>query len=77
MSFRAGPGLIDHDEDNRDQERDVAGRGERLKPLTETIPKCLVPINGQPLLGIWLEHLEESGIKDVLVNTHWLHETVE
>jgi mannose-1-phosphate guanylyltransferase len=55
----------------------VAGRGERLKPLTDSIPKCLVPINGQPLLGIWLEHLEESGIKDVLVNTHWLHEMVE
>ena len=55
----------------------VAGRGERLKPLTDVIPKCLLPINGKPLLEIWLEHLERSGIYDVLINTHWLHEKVE
>jgi mannose-1-phosphate guanylyltransferase len=55
----------------------VAGRGERLKPLTDTIPKCMLPINGKPLLEIWLEHLERSGIYDVLINTHWLHDKVE
>ena len=55
----------------------VAGRGERLKPLTDTVPKCLLPINGRPLLEIWLEHLARSGIEDVLINTHWLHEMVE
>jgi mannose-1-phosphate guanylyltransferase len=55
----------------------VAGRGERLRPLTDTIPKCLLPINGKPLLEIWLEHLERSGIKEVLINTHWLHVKVE
>ena len=55
----------------------VAGRGERLRPLTDTVPKCLLPINGKPLLQIWLEHLEHSGIDEVLVNTHWLHEKVE
>ncbi|MBE9521292.1 MAG: nucleotidyltransferase family protein [Proteobacteria bacterium] len=55
----------------------VAGRGERLKPLTETVPKCLLPINGKPLLEIWLEHLQRSGIHDVLINTHWLHEKIE
>ena len=55
----------------------VAGRGERLKPLTDTIPKCLLPINGRPLLEIWLEHLARSGIEDVLINSHWLHEMVE
>jgi len=54
----------------------VAGRGERLRPLTETTPKCLLPINGTPLLQIWLEHLEHAGIDEVLVNTHWLHEKV-
>ncbi len=54
----------------------VAGRGERLKPLTDRTPKCLLPINGKPLLQIWLEHLECSGIYEVLINTHWLHEKV-
>ncbi len=54
----------------------VAGRGERLRPLTDTTPKCLLPINGTPMLQIWLEHLEYSGIEEVLVNTHWLHEQV-
>jgi len=55
----------------------VAGRGERLRPLTDTIPKCLLPINGTPLLQIWLEHLERCGIDEVLINTHWLHAMVE
>ena len=55
----------------------VAGRGERLKPFTDITPKCLLPINGTPLLQIWLEHLENSGVDEVLINTHWLHEMVE
>ena len=55
----------------------MAGRGDRLRPLTDTTPKCLLPINGTPLLQIWLEHLEFSGINEVLINTHWLHEMVE
>ena len=55
----------------------VAGRGERLGALTAATPKCLLPINGTPLLQIWLEHLERSGIDEVLINTHWLHEQVE
>jgi len=54
----------------------VAGRGDRLKPLTDTTPKCLLPINGTPLLQIWLQHLERSGIDEVLVNTGWLHDKV-
>ena len=35
----------------------AAGFGKRLQPLTNTTPKCLVPINGKPLLGIWLNKL--------------------
>ena len=54
----------------------AAGRGERLRPLTEATPKCLLPINGTPLLQIWLEHLEHSGIDEVLINSHWLHDKV-
>jgi mannose-1-phosphate guanylyltransferase len=55
----------------------VAGRGERLHPLTERTPKCLLPIDGKPLLQIWLEHLKRSGVGEVLINTHWLHEQVQ
>ena len=46
----------------------AGGLGDRLRPLTDTMPKCLVPINGEPLLAIWLEHLASQGVSDVLVN---------
>lgn len=55
----------------------AAGWGTRLRPLTNTIPKCLVPIGGEPLLGIWLDRLSQAGIGPFLVNTHYLHERVE
>lgn len=48
----------------------AAGVGSRLRPLTDAIPKCLVPIKGKPLLEIWLELLEKSHIQEVLINTH-------
>jgi mannose-1-phosphate guanylyltransferase len=50
----------------------AAGLGTRLRPLTETIPKCLVPIHGQPLLGIWLDRLTKAGFDSFLINTHYL-----
>jgi mannose-1-phosphate guanylyltransferase len=46
----------------------AGGRGERLRPLTLTCPKCLVPINGVPLLEIWLDLCASSGIDTVLLN---------
>jgi mannose-1-phosphate guanylyltransferase len=55
----------------------AAGLGTRLRPLTNTIPKCMVPIKGQPLLAIWLERLTKAGIGPFLVNTHYLAEQVE
>ena len=55
----------------------AAGLGTRLRPLTDTIPKCLVPIKGEPLLGIWLKCLTQSGIGPILVNTHYLEGQVE
>lgn len=55
----------------------AAGLGTRLRPLTETTPKCLVPIKGRPLLGIWLERLSQAGMGPFLVNTHYLPEQVE
>jgi len=55
----------------------AAGYGTRLRPFTATTPKCLMPIRGQPLLGIWLERLFEYGIEKCLVNTHYLPEQVK
>jgi mannose-1-phosphate guanylyltransferase len=55
----------------------AAGLGTRLRPITDTIPKCLVPIGGRPLLGIWLETLTKAGIGPFLINTHYLAEQVE
>lgn len=48
----------------------AAGIGSRLRPLTDAIPKCLVPVRGRPLLAIWLELLQQSGIREVLINVH-------
>jgi len=55
----------------------AAGLGTRLKPLTDTTPKCMVNIKGQPLLKIWLEKLGSVNINSVLINTHYLSEKVE
>jgi mannose-1-phosphate guanylyltransferase len=55
----------------------AAGLGTRLRPLTDTMPKCLVPIKGQPLLGIWLERLTQAGIGPILINSHYLASHVE
>jgi mannose-1-phosphate guanylyltransferase len=54
----------------------AAGLGTRLRPLTETVPKCLVPIHGKPLLDYWLEHLFDAQVERVLINTHWLADVV-
>jgi mannose-1-phosphate guanylyltransferase len=48
----------------------AAGHGTRLRPITNTIPKCLVPIRGIPLLSIWLELCRKFGIHEVLINVH-------
>lgn len=55
----------------------AAGCGTRLRPLTNKIPKCLVPIKGRPLLEIWLKRLTEAGMGPFLVNTHYLAKQVE
>lgn len=54
----------------------AAGFGTRLRPLTNTIPKCLVPIKGKPLLEIWLDNLYEAGVREFLINTHYLSNQV-
>jgi len=54
----------------------AAGFGTRLRPLTDTIPKCLVPIHGRPMLSWWFDLFKKHGVTQVLVNTHYLHEQV-
>lgn len=55
----------------------AAGLGTRLRPLTNSMSKCLLPIGGKPLLQYWFENLIAARVREVLVNTHWLHEKVE
>jgi len=50
----------------------AAGLGTRLRPITDTTPKCLVEIGGRSLLDIWLDALAKAGAHEVLVNTHHL-----
>lgn len=55
----------------------AGGYGSRLKPFTDLIPKCMMPINGRPLLDFWLEKLcSNEAIDRVLVNTHYKSELV-
>src|SRR5512135_2371220 len=54
----------------------AAGLGTRLRPLTNTTPKCLVPIGGRPLLDYWIDRLVEAGVREARLNTHALAEQV-
>jgi len=54
----------------------AAGVGSRLRPITDTIPKCMLPIGGEPLLDIWLDAFDRAGVDEVLVNLHHLPEVV-
>lgn len=54
----------------------AGGLGTRLRPLTDTMPKCLVPILDRPLLDYWVDRLAEAGIDEARVNTHALAEQV-
>ncbi|NPV23000.1 nucleotidyltransferase family protein [Bradyrhizobium aeschynomenes] len=55
----------------------AAGIGSRLRPLTNTTPKCLVRVHDRPLLDYWLDLVFEGGIERALLNTHWLAEQVQ
>lgn len=54
-----------------------AGVGSRLRPITNNIPKPLVPINGKPLLEYWLDNLSKEGINEFLINTHYLSDQIK
>ena len=53
------------------------GRGTRLRPLTDTIPKPMVPVLGRPFLEHLLQQLRDNGIKDVVLLTGYLGEVIE
>jgi len=55
----------------------AAGRGERMRPLTDTCPKPLLHLKGRPLMDYHLEALGRGGFRDVVVNTAWLGEQIE
>ncbi len=55
----------------------AAGFGTRLRPLTDEVPKCLVPVKGIPLLEIWLKRLTDSGFGPFIINTHYLAQQVK
>jgi len=50
----------------------AAGRGERLRPLTDSIPKPLLEVRGEPLVGWHLRALARAGVRDVVINLAWL-----
>ncbi len=55
----------------------AAGRGERLRPLTDATPKPLVEAGGKPLLVHHIEALANAGIRDIVINHAWLGEQIE
>src|ERR1044072_9225614 len=55
----------------------AAGRGERMRPLTDTCPKPLLRLKGKPLMEYHLDAFGRGGFRDVVVNTAWLGEQIE
>lgn len=54
----------------------AAGVGSRLRPVTDSVPKCMVQIGDRPLLDMWLDALGQVGVSEVLVNLHYLPDVV-
>jgi N-acetyl-alpha-D-muramate 1-phosphate uridylyltransferase len=52
----------------------AAGRGERMRPLTDTCPKPLLPLHGKPMIEWHLEALARGEVQEVVINTAWLEE---
>lgn len=55
----------------------AAGKGTRMQPLTDTMPKPLVPFMGRPLIDHVLDRLAEAGIEEVIVNSHHFADMLE
>ena len=54
----------------------AAGRGERMRPLTDATPKPLLCAGGKPLIVWHLERLADAGFRDIVINTAWLGERI-
>jgi len=54
----------------------AAGRGERMRPLTDHTPKPLLNVRGRPLMGWCLQRMAEAGLRQVVINTAWLGEQI-
>jgi N-acetyl-alpha-D-muramate 1-phosphate uridylyltransferase len=54
----------------------AAGRGERMRPITDTLPKPLVPVADKPLIVYHLERLALAGVREVVINLSWLGERI-
>src|SRR5690606_16309089 len=50
----------------------AAGRGERMRPLTDTTPKPLLPVGGKRLIEYHIEALARAGVRELVVNVSWL-----
>ena len=55
----------------------AAGRGERMRPLTDSCPKPLLEVHGKPLLQYHVEALTRAGLRDIVVNSAWLGQQIE
>lgn len=55
----------------------AAGKGTRLRPFTDHMPKPMVPVNGKPIIDHTLEKLDAEKIDKVIINTHYLEEVLE
>ncbi len=53
-----------------------AGFGTRLRPLTDTMPKVMIPFGGKPLLEWHIEHFEKHGVEEVFINLHYLPDVI-
>ena len=55
----------------------AAGRGERMRPLTDTCPKPLLKVGSEPLIGWHLRRLKAAGIEEIVINHAWLGQQIE
>ena len=55
----------------------AAGRGERMRPLTDTTPKPLLQVGREPLIGWHLRRLTAAGIREIVINHAWLGQQIE